>query len=61
MPNDSFDYSDLQHDAEFWRTLRRLSAATTDAIERPGADRLALCMEMLRRIATGYDRWLLRS
>jgi hypothetical protein len=41
-------YSDLQHDAECWRTFRRLRAAADEAIEQPGAHRLAICLQWLR-------------
>jgi hypothetical protein len=44
------EYADLQHDAECWRTFRRLRAAADEAIEQPGANRLATCSQWLRDI-----------
>jgi hypothetical protein len=47
MGDAGHEYSDLQHDAECWRTLRRRLATAAEAIERPGADRLSICLQML--------------
>ena len=40
----------MQHDAECWRTFRRLRAAADKAIEQPGANRLAICLQWVRDI-----------